>query len=127
MKQKLIITLGLPASGKSTYAKTLAEIDPKNIIRVCRDDIRNMLGPYWVPSREKEVTMIENSCVDIGLHKGYTVIVDATNFSSMNKWKELVKDFTSVPIETCINRDQQRSNSVGKIVIERMYDKYLRK
>lgn len=131
---KLIITLGIPGSGKSTWAKQEAMNNPKTIIRVCRDDIRNMLGTYWVPDRENVVTMIENSCVDVGLHKGYTVIIDATNFSSLNKWKQLakdlkidfeIKDFTTVPLNVCIERDQQREKPVGKIVIEQMYNKHI--
>lgn len=133
---KLIITLGIPGSGKSTWAKQEAANNPKTIIRVCRDDIRNMLGTYWVPTREDVVTMIENSCVDVGLHKGYSVIVDATNFSSMNKWKQLakdlkieleIKDFTDVPLNTCIERDQQRERPVGKLIIEQMYNKHIKK
>ncbi len=134
--QKLIITLGLPASGKSTFASKLAEENPETHIRVCRDDIRHMLGTYWVPAREKVVTMIENASVDAGLHKGFNVIVDATNFSSFNKWKDLakelkiefeIKDFTDVPLRTCIERDQQRERPVGKIVIEGMWQKYINK
>jgi predicted kinase len=55
---KLFITVGLPASGKSTYSKKWVEESPKTRVRVNRDDIRRMLGPYWIPTRESLVTLI---------------------------------------------------------------------
>jgi predicted kinase len=48
--QQLIICVGLPASGKSTFSKSWVLEDPKTRVRVCRDDIRRMLGLYWVPT-----------------------------------------------------------------------------
>lgn len=49
---KLIITRGLPASGKSTWAKQWVLEDPEHRVRINQDDIRLMLGKYWVPKRE---------------------------------------------------------------------------
>lgn len=48
---KLIILQGIPGSGKTTYARQFCK-DHDNYVRVNRDDIRNMLGEYWVPKRE---------------------------------------------------------------------------
>ena len=42
MKQKIILTVGIPASGKSTYAKELCK-DDSNFRRVNKDDIRTFL------------------------------------------------------------------------------------
>lgn len=36
-----------------------------------------------------------------------------------------VKDFTSVPLEVCIERDQQRANSIGEKVLRDTWAKYL--
>lgn len=136
MENKLIITRGLPASGKSTFAKAWVLEDPKNRIRVNRDDIRWMLGPYWVPSREDLVTRIENMMVQSAFSSGYSVIVDATNFRKTERFVNMmpsdytveVKDFTDVPIEECIRRDSTRDEGcVGEEVIRGMYDKYLKK
>jgi predicted kinase len=147
MIKKLIILKGLPGCGKSTWAKEQCKLD-HTIVRVCRDDIRNMLGVYWVPKREDLVTEIENSCVFEGLISKFTtaVIIDATNlnpkttrrfekFAEVIKDKEIkivveYKDFTDVDVEICIARDKKRGEeggmSVGPRVIRDFYDKYIR-
>jgi predicted kinase len=78
---KLLILKGIPASGKSTFAKKLCKDNPKTWIRVCRDDIRSMLGTYWVPNRENLVTELEYSSIEKGFANGYNVVVDATNLN----------------------------------------------
>lgn len=135
-KQQLVICKGLPASGKSTWAKAWVLESPKTRIRVNRDDIRRQLGPYWVPTREDLVTKIENFMVHEAISNGFSVIVDATNFKD-HKWYSSkinngltpeIKDFTDVPLEECIRRDSLRSKEeqVGKEVILGMYNKYLK-
>ena len=49
---KIILCLGISGSGKTTFAKQWAEEDPIHRIRLNYDDIRYMLGKYWVPERE---------------------------------------------------------------------------
>ena len=79
--QKVTILQGLPASGKSTYAKKLVNANPENTIIVNRDSIREGLGKYWVPSRECLVTQIEQFMIKEALLKRYNVIIDATNLN----------------------------------------------
>ena len=132
----LIVTRGLPASGKSTWSRKIVETFPGTHIRVNRDDIRNMLGQYWVPKREKVVSRIEKEAIVAGLEKGYNVIIDATNLNpkTMAKWESLayeykveltVKDFTDVSVAECLTRDKLREASVGREVILEMATKYL--
>lgn len=94
---KLIILVGIQGSGKSTYARSLANKDPENIVIVSRDSIRSSLGKYWVPKREDLVTEIELSSIWHGLDLGYTVIIDATNFK-YNKFKNLAESY-GIPCE----------------------------
>lgn len=133
MKQEVIITVGLPGSGKSTWAKQFV-LDNPTYVRVNRDDIRRMLGQYWMPTREKLVTAIEDHTIAMAIGRGYNVVIDATNFS--NKYKSIktimgkpvnikIQDFTDVPLEECIRRDCEREHSVGADVICRMYNSYL--
>ncbi len=49
---KIILCRGIQGSGKTTWAKQWALEDPEHRVRFNNDDIRNMLGKYWVPSRE---------------------------------------------------------------------------
>ena len=60
---KLIITRGLPASGKSTWAKQWVLEDPEHRVRINQDDIRLMLGKYWVPNREPLVQHIQKEAL----------------------------------------------------------------
>jgi len=145
--QQLIICKGLPGSGKSTFAKAWVLEDPKHRVRVCRDDIRRMLGPYWIPTREDLVTRIERNSVMNALYHDFNVILDATNFkikytkqgdiegsdifipSNYSKGVEItIKDFTDVSIEECIKRDGLRTGTekVGEAVIRQMYERYLK-
>ena len=49
---KIILCRGIQGSGKTTWAKQWVLEDPEHRVRFNNDDIRNMLGKYWVPSRE---------------------------------------------------------------------------
>ena len=61
MKHELIILQGIQGSGKTTWAKNWVKEDPKHRVRFNQDDIRNMFGVYWVPSREPLVKAMHNS------------------------------------------------------------------
>lgn len=136
----IFITKGLPASGKSTWAKKKCMEYPNTVI-VNRDKIREMLkGEYknfpFGSNMEKLVTQLERGSIAASLNEGYNVIIDATNFRLPLEWIVNISktydckveeiDFTHVDLKTCIQRDQQRENPVGKLVIERMYNKYLK-
>ena len=50
--RKIILARGIPGSGKSTWARAWVAESPETRIRINYDDLRNMMGPYWIPSRE---------------------------------------------------------------------------
>ena len=52
-KREIILTRGIQASGKSTYAEHWAKEKPTERIRINWDSLRNMFGQYWVEKREK--------------------------------------------------------------------------
>ena len=90
----LIVMQGAPSSGKSTIARRMALEAPDEMVIINRDDIRDMLGQYWVPNRETLVSNIETAAVDAALLAGYVTIVDATNLNKrvIRMWNELATD-----------------------------------
>lgn len=132
---KLIMTKGLPASGKSTWAKEQVLNSGGKTKRVNKDDLRAMIdGGKWSKQREKEIIEIRDNLVYNWLKEdGYDVIVDDTNLApkhetNLKRIAESVgaifeiKSFLDVPLTVCIERDLRRGDkSVGKDIINRMY------
>jgi predicted kinase len=134
---KMIILQGLPASGKSTYAKKLAYKDPHNTVIVNRDSIRASLGKYWVPSRERLVDDIEHLMIISALDRDYDVIIDAVNLNpkTLRKFEDYSKTYKATieykhfetPLWKCILRDFKRGlfgRKVGHKVIKGFYERY---
>lgn len=135
--QKVIITKGLPASGKSTWANEMLAQHPNQLKRVNKDDLRAMLdnGAFDGKKTENFVLAVRDQIILAALAEGKHVIVDDTNLDPKHevhiralvqgKAEVEIKDFTHVSLEECIARDQKRSNYVGEKVIRGMYKKYL--
>ena len=135
--KKVLILQGLPASGKSTYAKELLLKEKGRWVRVNKDLLREMChASHWSKANEKFIIRLRNQIILQALEEGKHVIVDDTNFSNhIEKITELVKGKAQVkvnnsllktPVEECIKRDLQRQNSVGKDVIMKMYNQFVR-
>lgn len=136
---KLIMTKGLPGSGKSTWAKELIQKEPGRWKRINKDDLRLMLdNSKWSKQNEKFVILTRDTMALSALNNGWNVIIDDTNLHPKHELhlKELakfknaefeIKDFTDVSLDVCIERDLKRTNSVGKKVIVDMYKQFLRK
>lgn len=124
---------GLPASGKSTYAKELVS---KGWKRVNKDDLRGMIDDgKWSKGNEEIVKSSQIDLVQKFIRLGKDVVIDDTNFHYEDFWKQFSKDmgvefevkFFDVPMVECIERDAKRGDkSVGGEVIERMWNQYLR-
>jgi predicted kinase len=135
---KVILTKGLPASGKSTWAKKILSENPNSYKRVNKDDVRMMLDDgKFSKANESFVLKVRDSIIMLAIENGKHVIVDDTNLAPKHEQhiRELVKgvaevviqDFTDVDVETCVKRDLQRSQSVGESVIRGMYNQFLKK
>lgn len=134
---KIIVTRGLPASGKSTWAKAWVAADPANRVRVNRDAIRWTQGiRTGVGTHEQEqlVTLIEEGIVKAAVAKKKDVVVDATHLraSFAARWYKFggeveFMDF-EVPLEELVLRDQQRmfhgERGVGEDVIRGMAQRF---
>ena len=139
-ERKLIICRGIQGSGKSTWAKQWCHESPEHRVRFNNDDIRNMLGDYWVPSREKLVTEAKANMITFALIKGYDVVVDNMNLNPKeDAWirtlcENIEKD-TGIhvnieykafwtPVEECILRDAARPNPIGEKIIKETWRRY---
>lgn len=144
---KIILCRGIQGSGKSTWAKQWVAEDPEHRVRFNNDDIRNMLGPYWVTKREILVNVIKRIFLSSAMLLGYDIVIDNMNLSDeeVEYYKEAIegnnnstgvvpdvimshyvlefKDFKT-PLEECIERDAKRPNPIGTEVITSTYNRY---
>lgn len=133
---KLIICRGIPASGKTFWAKKWVLEDSEHRVRINQDDIRLMLGKYWVPSREKLVQEIQFDAIVEALSRGFNVVIDNTNLNKkvLDQFNRLIrtyedyeieyKDFFDTPLSVCIERDKNRDLQVTEKVIRSFYNNY---
>ena len=140
-KKKLILCRGIQGSGKTYFAKAWCAEDPKNRVRINNDDIRNMLGNYWVVERESLVSEMKQYLTQAAMDRGYNIVIDNMNLNpkEVKFWEKVVelnnedldgykyeiefKDFF-IPLEECIRRDAMRPNPIGEKVIRETWKRY---
>ncbi len=83
LSRRFIILQGVPASGKSTWARNFINEtpDPSKWVIINRDSIRNMRGDYWIPEQEKFITRVIEDIVQTAMDFGYNIISDDTNLN----------------------------------------------
>ncbi len=134
--KRVLVLVGLPASGKSTFANNLLLAEPGCWVRSNKDALRAMAhASHWSKGNEKFILRLRDQIIMMAMADGKNVIVDDTNFGKhINHIKELVKgeaivevndSFLKVPLEECIRRDALRPQPVGKGVIMQMYRQYV--
>ena len=131
--RKILILKGIPASGKSTYAKQFVK-DNEGWVRVCKDDIRLLYGLPFSWRFEKLVRIAEVNLVHQALNQDYNVVVDSTNLKprDLTKWNTIATEvnaeievkFFEVSLEEAIKRDSLRECTVGKEVVTTFYNQY---
>ena len=72
---KIILCRGIQGSGKTTWAKQWVLEDPEHRVRFNNDDIRNMLGKYWIPSRELLVRALKIQFIATSMKMGYDIVL----------------------------------------------------
>ena len=131
---KILILIGIPASGKSTWAKEYVR-KHANYVRVNRDDFRSMLKDAAMCENKIEdmITSLTFKVIESALLKRLNVIVDNTNLK--RKYiDEIVEQFKyqadidyqvfDISLKKAIERDSSREAKVGEGVIKKMYDSY---
>lgn len=148
---KIILCRGIQGSGKTTWAKQWVLEDPEHRVRFNNDDIRNMLGKYWVPSREQLVLELKKQFIRSSMLMGYDIVIDNMNLNpkEVKFYETFVKTYNQaveeiarildsqddseyelefkdflIPLQDCIERDSKRPNPIGEEVIRKTYEKY---
>lgn len=140
----LIITRGLPGSGKTTRAREWVAEDPEHRVRVNRDDLREMAhdgthikGGKGNDGTERAILKARDALVSTLLKRGLDVVVDDTNLPTrtvrdLRKLALLagagfeVWDMTDVTVEACIMRNSSRPFSVGEDIIRDLYNRFIK-
>ena len=133
MTLTLILTKGLPASGKSTWARSYLEQFPRTA-NLTKDELRLQLADC--ETREGQVIRVRDVLTRHYLSIGYSVIWSDTNLNPIHEATAIalaqdyqaevkIQDFTTVDRQVCIHRDRLRPNPVGEQVINQMYEQYL--
>jgi predicted kinase len=133
-RPKLIILVGIPGSGKTTYANKYMPDYPKEAKHLSSDLIRKELyGDESIQGNPSEVFSLMQKRTIEALNNGYDVIYDATNITRKDrasiisvcpKFVKIACHIIWAPIEFCIERDSKRERTVGKEVIDRMLKRF---
>ena len=137
---KIIICQGIQGSGKSTWARKWAQEDPSHRVRWNNDDMRLLMGQYWVPSREPLLSKIRALFMNTTMDYGFDIVIDDMNLNphTTEYYEVLVQAYNAThddkyvieyrlfntPLDVCIERDAKRKNPIGSKVLTDTYTKY---
>jgi predicted kinase len=137
MKQKIILTRGIPGSGKTYWAQGFIK-ENANFVNLNRDDLRlELFHKLNIKiSQEKQVTENQLLRAKQAIREKRSIIISDTNLNlkTQEKWKKFAaennlefefKDFLDVPFEVCLEQDKERDRQVGRDVILYFHNKYI--
>lgn len=110
LPRHILFLMGIPASGKSTYAKKLVR-DDKSYKRVNKDELRFMVHDEdfstFDKEKEKFIERTRDALIFQALNDGYNVVVDDTNLAEKH-WSRIVQ----------IATDWSKAHDGAPIVVE---------
>lgn len=132
-RPSLILLVGIPGSGKTTYAENYIQ-KHANTVHLSSDKIRAELwGNESIQGDNNQVFSLMQSRAIEALNNGQSVVYDATNITRKDrsyiialcpKFAKIECHIIWAPIEICIERDAVRKRTVGKMVIDQMLKRF---
>lgn len=129
--EKLILMVGLPGSGKSSYAKIIAK--KEKAVIVSTDDIRyELFGDERQQKNSSKVFYEVYSRIEEHLSNQRNVVFDATNLDRkrrihvISKFEEkfqhlqIMACYMDTPFEICVKRNASRKKQVENWVLEKL-------
>lgn len=127
---EIILTIGLPGSGKSTYVNDNFIKTGSGHQILCLDDMRLAMGDIFNRKTEDIIIAMHNIMARAFMERGLSIVVDSTNISKkvIGDWHELANEygydmkgiFFDIPIGECMER-KVGTNKLTVEVYERMY------
>lgn len=139
---EILLTKGIPASGKSTFAREL--VAKGGWIQSNKDELREMLHiSKWSKTNEKFVLSVRDYIVEEALKDGKNVVISDTNLDPAHFKRmcqiaqQFDKDITvwekyfPIELEEAIKRNEKRlleggNKLVTKEVIEKLYNRHVK-
>lgn len=150
--KRVIFLIGIPGSGKSTWAKEYVNNNPNTVI-LSRDSFRRMISSNYKITYKHEslITDWMLSCFEIALNAGKDIIIDNTNlkFSYIDSFIDIILNNHTLdnsyfstpyniyfkvfdtPLNVCLERNGDGKNArpeterVPFDVIKNMYNQFL--
>jgi predicted kinase len=129
---KVIVGIGVPGCGKTTYLKPLAQ--KLGLAYINSDDIREELTgspadhgqetEVWglVHRRIKDALQVKGAVIDATYSKKIDR-VQLIKYCKVNGAKEIIAYWFNLPLETCLERNRQRDRIVPEIAVNKMYNR----
>jgi len=129
----IILTVGVPGSGKDTWAEQEMSVHPGKYKRINRDFLRKMLDDErFTTGNELFINVVRDRAVEYALNRGYDLIISDTNLKpkTFNSMVDIARRIGNVrvyekkfdvPVDVCKERNRNRERVVPEHVIDRMF------
>ncbi len=134
MPKRLVLIVGIPASGKTTLSQRLIE---RGYTCFSADEIREQLWGDAADQREPErVFALFFSLLEKALLTGLDIVIDNTNINSRHRgpilerarqagYTDIQLWVLDVPLEICLERNRARQRSVPEDIVTNMFNTLL--
>ena len=144
-KPVAVLTVGVSASGKTTWATDFASSFDDYWVNINRDDLRAMIYEAMHPGQkfswqkwrwawEDDVTAAQLEKINLAAEHKHNIIISDTNLNPKIRDRmiallesvgyEVELKFFEVTLEEAIRRDAARPNSVGADVIAKQFNQW---